>query len=265
MSKRFTETGKWADPWFRSLPTKMKAFWEYIRDNCDSSGVWLADWDLASFCLGQKVTAQEIQEHFAGRVAFLRADKLLILKFIQFQYGQLSEECKPHKPVFAALRKHGIFEVYLKGFDTLTIPFRKGMDTLQYKEQDQDKEKGKEKDQEGDARGRPGKAVFDESRKAFPGSKRGLDPEWENFTKKNPDYTTILPLLLPAIEREKAHKAALNEANQFCPQWKNFTTWINGKCWTEEFPAVVESRRNGSSKSDFGSGIHDEIHITGEA
>lgn len=38
----------------------------------------------------------------------LGGDKWVIVKFINFQYGKLSQDCKPHRPVFAALEKHGL-------------------------------------------------------------------------------------------------------------------------------------------------------------
>ena len=84
-------------------------------------------------------------------------------------------------------------------------------------------------------------ASFDIARKAYPGVKAGLEPEFANFRKKHKAYREIIPLLLPAIEREKAHKAALHAAGQFVPQWKNFKTWINNTCWTNEFPKIEET------------------------
>ncbi len=92
----------------------------------------------------------------------------------------------------------------------------------------------------GNGKGREAaKSFFNEAREAYPGNRNGLDSEWDNFEKKNPDYTDILPLLLPAIEREIAHKAKLKTSNQFCAEWKNFQTWINKKCWTQEFGEVT--------------------------
>lgn len=79
------------------------------------------------------------------------------------------------------------------------------------------------------------KAIFDEARKAYPGTKRGLDHEFENFQKKHKDFKAIVDLLLPAIEREDRHKKSLKAGGVFCPQWKHFQTWINNGCWTLEF------------------------------
>jgi hypothetical protein len=87
------------------------------------------------------------------------------------------------------------------------------------------------------------KKYFESARLLYPGNRNGLESEWDNFEKKNPEYDEILPLLIPAIEREIAHKAALKASNQFCAEWKNFQTWINKKCWTQEFGEVGAAPR----------------------
>ena len=49
------------------------------------------------------------------------------------------------------------------------------------------------------------KALFDEARKAWPGDKNGIGPEWDTFLKVCKKYklepTKTVPLLLPAIEQ----------------------------------------------------------------
>jgi hypothetical protein len=87
------------------------------------------------------------------------------------------------------------------------------------------------------------KKYFESARLLYPGNRNGLESEWDNFEKKNPEYDEILPLLIPAIEREIAHKAALKASNQFCAEWKNFQTWINKRCWTQEFGEVGAAPR----------------------
>ena len=105
--KRFTETTKWDDPWFRNLPPEAKLFWDWICSKCDHAGVIEPDYDLAGFQIGIKI-GPEIIQHFEGRIEMIDSGKLFVSKFIQFQYGKLSRSCKPHAPVFAALEKHGI-------------------------------------------------------------------------------------------------------------------------------------------------------------
>jgi len=37
--KRFTETTKWDDPWFRKLSPTAKLLWGYITDKCNAVGL----------------------------------------------------------------------------------------------------------------------------------------------------------------------------------------------------------------------------------
>ena len=78
------------------------------------------------------------------------------------------------------------------------------------------------------------KMVFEEFRKSYPGTKRGLEIEYENFRKKNKNWKEILPQLLPSLQNQ--HFARLEKAKKggFVPEWKNMATWINQKCWEEE-------------------------------
>jgi len=140
--KRFTETSKWADKWFRALPRDAKLAFFYVLDNCDAAGVWEADFDLANFCIGgEPLDWDGVLTAMGDRVHVLPNGKWFLTKFVEFQYGRLSEECKPHKSVFKVLNSHGISLGYAKGIQTLTPP--KGRLTLQEEEKEQDKEKEK--------------------------------------------------------------------------------------------------------------------------
>lgn len=105
--KRFTDTEKWNDPWFRKLPVRLKSFWQYVCDRCDHSGVIPLDLELASFQIGETISASDLG-YLGDRFREIESGKFMVVKFIQFQYGKLSRECKPHTPVFAALERHGI-------------------------------------------------------------------------------------------------------------------------------------------------------------
>lgn len=79
--------------------------------------------------------------------------------------------------------------------------------------------------------------IFDEFRKAYKGKKRGLATELENFKKKHPkDWKDIVPLLMPALEREEQHRQISKAAGEFVPQWAMLQTWINQSRWEMEYP-----------------------------
>jgi len=136
--KRFTETEKWRDPWFRKLSAGAKLAFLYIIDNCDNAGVWTADKELADFSIGMEIPWVKVLEAFGERVSVLPSGDWLIVRFVEFQFGKLSKDCKPHLQVMRLIEKHRVSKGYPKGFRTL-----------------EEKEEDKEKDQKGDARGKP--------------------------------------------------------------------------------------------------------------
>jgi hypothetical protein len=135
--KRFTETTKWDDPWFMDLPLKYKLFWLYICDKCDNAGAWQPNIRLAVAQIGEPLELAEILRVFTDRIAQLGDGKLFITKFIPFQYGNLSPNCRAHIPILNNIEKLRVSKGYPKGIQTLM-----------------EKEKEKEKEKEGDIKGK---------------------------------------------------------------------------------------------------------------
>lgn len=85
--------------------------------------------------------------------------------------------------------------------------------------------------------------LFEAIRKEYPGVKKGLQTELDNFKKKHPklfnveQLTEIYKRLYYQLfyrtvnEYNKKHDP---KKNQFIPEWKHFSTWINQKAWEEE-------------------------------
>jgi uncharacterized phage protein (TIGR02220 family) len=103
--KRFTETLKWNDPWFRKLSPELKLLWGWLVDNCDHAGVIEPDMELASFQIGFAMGIDNLSE-LGERLWNFDGKKWLVVKFIEFQYGELSSDCRGHNPVFVSLTKH---------------------------------------------------------------------------------------------------------------------------------------------------------------
>ena len=140
MSKRFTETGKWADPWFRSLSTRHKALWQWLLDNCDCAGVLgEIDWGLVSFQIGETCSEDDMKT-FGGRIEPC-GKGWWVAKFVAFQVGYVEAETlsKPHRGVLKALAKASI--PLHKAMETLSKPLPKGLETLKDKDKDKDKDK----------------------------------------------------------------------------------------------------------------------------
>jgi hypothetical protein len=99
------------------------------------------------------------------------------------------------------------------------------------------------------------KSDFEKARKAWPGTRRGFSPEWENFQRKYARRAAeIVPLLLPAISRYRTHVERKAKADNKPPFWQNFKTWINQEGWTAEYPGaavLVDSEGRARAKAHY--------------
>lgn len=80
---------------------------------------------------------------------------------------------------------------------------------------------------------------FETFRKIFPGTKRGLSTEFQNFKKKHKDWKEILPKLHGIIQKQIEYKKSKKLSGGFVPEWKHMQTWINQRCWEEETPIAT--------------------------
>lgn len=102
------------------------------------------------------------------------------------------------------------------------------------------------------------KEQFDIARKSYPGVRRGLQTEWDNFFKKNKnDYYDIIPLLQNAIH-EYIQYIDFRRENGFKDlQYCSFSVWINQRRWELEYPEL--SQDNNSKKIDDPASLRDQI------
>jgi hypothetical protein len=133
--KRFTDTDIWKKEWFQDLPPKYKMAWFYLKDNCDSVGVWNVNFRLANFQVGTKIDWEEFRELCNGNIIAVSDKKWWLVDFCSYQYGDLSESSKspPVVSYIKQLKKHSLWEGYTKGIYTI-------------KEKDKEKDKVKDKE-----------------------------------------------------------------------------------------------------------------------
>lgn len=109
MTKRFTDSEKFRDKWYRNLKPKHKCLWEYLLSECSIAGIIDFDYDSASFHIGEKITEADLKV-FADRIVKLSDGKIFIPKFIKFQQNALNEKNPAHKNIIKELKKYGIDE-----------------------------------------------------------------------------------------------------------------------------------------------------------
>ena len=88
--------------------------------------------------------------------------------------------------------------------------------------------------------------VFDEFRKVYRGTKRGLKTEFLNF-KKHSDWKIVLPNLKVVYEHQCALKDAAQAKGCFVPSEKNLKTYINQRCWEDELQFEPPRRKEEQS------------------
>lgn len=114
--KRFVETEKWNDPWFRRLPRDYKLLWDYLYTRCDNSGVWSVDWDLVKFHVGIDYNEAEALKIFGDRVKDIGRCRWWLPKFVEFQFGVMSEASRVHQSVITLMKKQGVYTLWI-GYD----------------------------------------------------------------------------------------------------------------------------------------------------
>ena len=106
--KRWTETAKWDDPWFRGLPAEVKVFWLYLCDRCDDGGVWEEDWEDAEFRTKAKLVPEKVLKSLASRIERVDDRFIWLRKFIGFQNRTLSRDVKPQKRMWESIDRFGL-------------------------------------------------------------------------------------------------------------------------------------------------------------
>ena len=128
MAKRFIDTKMWDKARVRRLTPQTKLIWIYLLTRCDHAGIWDADWEAAEFFIGDKVNYRRLPKIITDKMQEIDGgNQYYIPSFIEFQYGELRENSKPHLSVLKRLKDKGLL-------------------TLKDKEKDKVKDKTKAKD-----------------------------------------------------------------------------------------------------------------------
>jgi hypothetical protein len=113
MTRRYTESEKWKDTWFRKLSPSEKLFLLYLYDECDVAGFWEIDTELASFQTG--LSSIEIIEAMKGlsRACEINGENLWVKRFVRYQQPTypLNPANNAHKTIIQKLEaKSGFSE-----------------------------------------------------------------------------------------------------------------------------------------------------------
>lgn len=107
--RRWTETTKWGDRWFRRLVPSSKLFYLYLLDECDEAGVWEEDFELFSVMTGIDHCREVFIEDLGDRILVLPDDKILVRKFLPYQQPKgLRAHVPLHQKIQTRLELHGL-------------------------------------------------------------------------------------------------------------------------------------------------------------
>ena len=114
--KRFTDTCKWDDKWFRRLKPTWKLVWLYCKDIADNAAVINLDEELAEFRIGARVHWEEFERIFDGIILPIYTPsgqrRYWIPSQIYEQCGNLNERCVPHRAIIKALDSWKLLDRY---------------------------------------------------------------------------------------------------------------------------------------------------------
>ena len=112
MSKRFTDTTKWTDKWFRKLSVHEKLLFLWLVDNCDNAGFWEVDLELAAQQIG--VSEAEATGAWEGlcRAYSTQGEYVWVKRFIRVQGNcPLNPDNNAHKQILSLFQEHADFGV----------------------------------------------------------------------------------------------------------------------------------------------------------
>lgn len=148
--KRFTETNKWRDTWFRKLSGTAKFLLIYLFDNCDAVGLIEIDLKLVSDDIGFRVEEKHLAE-LGDRVQALEGNRFFLPKFISFQYGELTPLCPPHRSILKLVQQHGLEKQgLLYSYPKARVTGNQDYPSLRAQGKDKEEEKDKEQEKEKD-------------------------------------------------------------------------------------------------------------------
>ena len=131
-----------------NLSSSEKIAFSYIKDKCDNAGVWIPNFKLAEFLIGEKIDWNNLIEKVNDNIQVLECGKWWISEFCDFQYGNLIEDSpnRAHQSYVNLLKKHNLWSLYQGAFKG----HRRGINAHKEKDKDKDLDKDKEKDKEYD-------------------------------------------------------------------------------------------------------------------
>jgi len=141
MKKRLADAEIWDKPWFRKLSPADKCAIMYIKDKCDNVGVWIPDKEIAEIYIGGTVGWETLPDRSNGNIQILDNGKWWLIDFVDFQWGFLNTDTDNNARLsyIRLLKKHGLWEMYLKQCERSTRGLKEVKETTNNKSKSKNK------------------------------------------------------------------------------------------------------------------------------
>lgn len=227
--KRFTDTAKWDDPWFRGLQGAHKLIFLYVIDRCNNAGFWEVDEDALIF------HTKLDKKHLEGAWKALERGLIgasgwtWVRRFLRHQKNELLNSENPaHKQIISLLHDqverfggNSSFQEFIAPYKGLLSPIGIGNGKGQGNGNGTGKKEG--------VQGEPSfSSSFEEFWQAYP-RRIGKQEAWKAWVKNKCDAK--LPLILSTIRKLKITPGWTKEAGKFIP---HPATWINRGGWDDD-------------------------------
>ncbi len=145
MAKRFTDSDKWKDDWYISLPNDYKIVWQWLLDNCTHSGLCKRSMALLNLMCKVDFTENEMIDAMSGRI-LIHGNHWFIPKFLKFQYSTLNSNKAAVVSVVKDIFNHNLKAMIPESFGNDYIIKEESFENHCKMIKDKDKVKDKDKD-----------------------------------------------------------------------------------------------------------------------
>lgn len=237
MAKRFTDSEKFRDAWYRKLSPVHKCLWEYLLSECSLAGIIELDYEAMSFHIGSKIIENDLMA-FQDRVHLLPDGKIFLLSFIKFQQNSINKNNPAHKNIIKELEKYNIPESL--DIQDIQSPFEAPLKPLG---RVISKGKGNSK-----GNGSSKSNGFEEFWKAWTAYKTGKGGKQD----ARESYQKALKLI--------THENLMKSSKEYCSfclatdcNTKNVFRWLNKNGWEDDYTTPKQSIKgndNGTQSAD---------------
>lgn len=227
--KRFTDTCKWDDPWFRSLNYSAKLVFFYVIDRCDNGG--FLEFDLDGMAFHTKLQPSTIQGALKDLERGIKEASgwLWVRRFLKHQKNDDLNPSNPaHKQIISILREQSRRFSHLDEFLEFLAPYKGLVEPHRIGKGIGNGLQGEEVQEKRGA----SKAGFSDFWTAYPKKKAKGDAEKAWLTMRGSDH---LEAILGGITASRKSDQWLKDGGRYIPHPAH---WLRSRSWEDSHETI---------------------------